>query len=200
MEWIAPWIRHYGYFGIFSLLALGIVGVPVPDEWLLTFAGFQVHKGRLDLAPTLLATALGSISGISLSYVLGRTLGAFLAKRFGAAVRLPEERIAVLRGWFERRGRWGLLCGYFVPGLRHLAGYLAGASRLRFPVFAAFAYAGALLWSTSFVFIGYAFGKEWARVPAAVHRAAVIGASVAAVILAVYAIVRRLRAGGVTHV
>jgi membrane protein DedA with SNARE-associated domain len=44
MEITPYWIRHYGYWGIFSSLLLGIVGVPIPDEWLLTFAGYLVYK------------------------------------------------------------------------------------------------------------------------------------------------------------
>lgn len=34
------WITHYGYVAIFVLLMLGIVGLPVPDEALLTFVGY----------------------------------------------------------------------------------------------------------------------------------------------------------------
>ncbi len=44
---ILNWVTRYGYLGIFALLMLGIVGVPVPDELLLTCAGFLVFKGYL---------------------------------------------------------------------------------------------------------------------------------------------------------
>jgi membrane protein DedA with SNARE-associated domain len=39
------WISQYGYVGIFSLLMLGIIGVPVADEALLAFSGYLVFKG-----------------------------------------------------------------------------------------------------------------------------------------------------------
>ena len=32
---VSAWVGQYGYFGIFSALVLGIVGVPIPDELLL---------------------------------------------------------------------------------------------------------------------------------------------------------------------
>ena len=30
---VLAWIAQYGYLAIFSLLVLGIVGLPVPDDW-----------------------------------------------------------------------------------------------------------------------------------------------------------------------
>ncbi len=65
------WIAQYGYLGIFSLLVLGIVGLPVPDETLLTLAGYLVYRGQLLLIPTVLAALLGSLCGITLSYSSG---------------------------------------------------------------------------------------------------------------------------------
>ena len=37
---VLHWISQYGYPAIFCLLMLGIVGLPVPDETLLTFTGY----------------------------------------------------------------------------------------------------------------------------------------------------------------
>ena len=42
---IGELIAHYGYFGIIIALAGGIVGLPIPDEFLLTFVGYNVSKG-----------------------------------------------------------------------------------------------------------------------------------------------------------
>jgi membrane protein DedA with SNARE-associated domain len=44
MSTIVYWIAHYGYLALFGLLMLGIVGLPVPDETLLTFAGYLVFR------------------------------------------------------------------------------------------------------------------------------------------------------------
>src|ERR1035438_7205085 len=44
---VLAWIAQYGYLAIFSLLVLGIVGLPVPDETLLTFTGYLVFRGHL---------------------------------------------------------------------------------------------------------------------------------------------------------
>ena len=72
---VLGWITQYGYFAIFLLLVCGIVGLPVPDETLLTFAGYLVFKGNLSLPLAFAAALGGSLSGITISYTLGRTLG-----------------------------------------------------------------------------------------------------------------------------
>jgi membrane protein DedA with SNARE-associated domain len=179
METIAHWIGQYGYFGIFSLLMLGIVGVPVPDETLLTFAGYLVFKGRMHFIPTYAAAVLGSTCGITVSYGLGRSLGVLVIHRYGHSLHITQERLARVHQWFERVGTWSLLVGYFVPGLRHLIAIVAGTSRLRPLLFALFAYTGACVWVLAFVSLGYLGGEEWERVLRQIQRhqvtAALIG-------------------------
>jgi membrane protein DedA with SNARE-associated domain len=41
-EKILSFITHYGYIGIFGSLALGILGLLVPDEILMTFSGYKI--------------------------------------------------------------------------------------------------------------------------------------------------------------
>lgn len=53
--------------------------------------------------------------------------------------------------------------GYFLPGLRHLAGIAAGASRMPYWTFALYAYAGAFLWTLTFLAIGWLVGEECLR-------------------------------------
>ncbi len=196
MSHVAAFVYAHGYLGVFSLLMLGIVGIPVPDEWLLAFAGYLVYKGHFHPVPLLATAALGSVCGITVSYGLGRTVGIFVVRRFGAWLHLTEERIERVRAWFDRTGHWALLIGYFVPGVRHLVGFLAGTSRLRYPVFALFAYTGAVLWSVTFVAVGYFSGREWARTGRAIHRDIVIAAVLAAAIVLAYLAFRNRRRRG----
>ncbi len=181
MEFVLDWIARYGYFGIFFLLTLGIVGLPVPDETLLTFAGYLVFRGQLRFAPTLAAGFLGSVCGITLSYILGRATGYFLIEKYGAKLHIKMERVHLVHDWFHRLGGFTLTFGYFVPGVRHLTAYVAGASELEPPTFAAFAYSGALLWSASFITLGYFLGDKWEHASGAVHRYILGGIALAAI-------------------
>ena len=161
METGFDWISRYGDAAIFLLLMLGIFGLPVPDETLLTFAGYLCFKGKLVLGPTLAAAFLGSVCGITVSYGLGRLLGFHAVRRLGPVLHLRPEHLAATQRWFEHWGKYVLIIGYFVPGVRHLTGIVAGASKLSPVVFARFAYSGALVWSSSFITLGYVVGEEW---------------------------------------
>ena len=142
---VLAWIAQYGYLAIFSLLVLGIVGLPVPDETLLTFTGYLVFRGHLSPPLAFLSAFAGSTCGITLSYTLGRTFGIALIHRYGRYLRITGDRVEKAHAWFRRAGHWSLTIGYFIPGVRHFTAYAAGMSELEYPTFALFAYAGALV-------------------------------------------------------
>ena len=60
---ILPWIAHYGIAAIFVLLLLGVFGLPVPDETLLTFAGVLVRQAQLHFLPTVIAAPIAEATG-----------------------------------------------------------------------------------------------------------------------------------------
>jgi membrane protein DedA with SNARE-associated domain len=161
---IGHWISQYGYAAIFFLLFLGIVGLPVPDETLLTFVGYLIFKHDLKLAPAYATAVLGSACGITVSYGLGRSLGLFMVHHYGRIFRLTPEKLDRVHAWFDRFGTWTLLFGYFVPGVRHLTAVVAGTSKLNPIHFAIFAYSGALIWAATFMGLGFYFGDQWEQV------------------------------------
>src|SRR5713226_41004 len=113
---VVQWITDYGYCGIFFLLIFGIVGLPVPDEWLLVISGYLAFKNVLGLFPTLAIAAIGSASGLTISYVIGRTSGDHLVRRFGRWLSIDDEKILRAQKWFQNLGRWVLVVGPFIPG------------------------------------------------------------------------------------
>jgi len=157
---VLRWVTDYGYFGIFFLLIFGILGLPVPDEWLLVISGYLAFKNVLGFVPTVAVAVLGSAGGLTMSYVLGRTSSGFLIRRYGHWFSIDDEKVRRTQHWFHNLGRWVLVVGPFVPGVRNLMGYIAGASKLRLHVFARFAYTGALISSITFVTFGYAVGPH----------------------------------------
>ena len=162
---VLQWVATYGYIAIYSLLVLGIVGLPVPDEFLLTGCGFLVYQGHLRLVPTVASALAGSMSGITCSYLIGRTVGwKFLHSRVGRWLRIKDRTIERVHDWFNRIGHWALMVGYFIPGVRHFTAIVAGTSKLEYPSFALYAYSGATLWVSAFIFIGYHFGQRWPEI------------------------------------
>ena len=170
MEPAFEWIVRHEYGAIFVLLMLGIIGLPIPDETLLVFAGYLSFKGTLQLEPTVATAFLGSACGISISYAIGRFVGMPALHKVGPLLHLRPENLDQAYRWMERWGKYSLLLAYFIPGYRHLAAFVVGAARLEPTVFARFAYTGALLWASCFVGLGYMAGEEWQQLIPLLHR------------------------------
>jgi membrane protein DedA with SNARE-associated domain len=176
-----PWM-------LFVAQTLGIFGLPVPDELLLTLAGGLVRRGDLRGWATVAAAISGSMTGITLSYMLGR-LGAQVLPHLPAS---STELIQRGQSWFTRFGKWLLVFGCFVPGVRHVTAIAAGTARLEFRTFCAYAYPGVALWSTTFVAIGYyaSAGERWEDAAILLHKHLVALAILLAALVVGYAFAR----------
>lgn len=191
---ILVWITQYGYIAIFLLLVCGIVGLPVPDETLLTFTGFLVFKGNFSLPLAFAAALGGSLCGITISYTLGRTFGMKVIHRYGRYIRVTEVQVEQAHAWFARVGHWGLTFGYFIPGVRHLSAFAAGMSAVEPPQFALFAYSGGCLWVAAFLGLGYFLGDRWRAVEKNIEHYFTVVAVGLVILAAAYLLWRILRA------
>lgn len=76
-------LHHYGYFGLFIALSGGIVGLPLPDEVLMTFVGYQIARGFMTLGLSFLFSFSGACVGSALSYLIGAKLGQPIINKIG---------------------------------------------------------------------------------------------------------------------
>jgi membrane protein DedA with SNARE-associated domain len=167
--WLTQLLSQYGYPALFALLAVGVFGFPVPDETLLTFCGYLIFSGRLRFGLALLMGVGGSATGITLSYLIGVRFGHGIVVRFGKYVQLTPSRFDKLERTYQRVGAPLLVVGYFIPGIRHFTALVAGLTEVPFRKFAIFAYAGALIWVTTFLTVGYLVGDGWQHSSETIH-------------------------------
>jgi len=170
MDGVFTWVAAHGYWALYLLLALGVVGLPIPDETLLVFTGYLIGRGTLHPVGAFIAAVAGAWTGISGSYLLGRTLGVGAVHRYGKYIHFTEDRLAYVHRWFDRIGHWMLVVGYYIAGVRHFTAVVAGMSKLEYPTFIAYAWTGGALWVTTFLTMGYFLGENWLQVAELVHR------------------------------
>lgn len=161
MSHLTLWLDNYGYFTLYFALALELIALPTPGEMLMTYCGYLVYEGKLSYFPSILAAAAGAITGISISYFLGYTLGHEFFERYGRFFHITEDRLEKISKSFEVYGSKLLIVAYYIPGVRHLTGYFSGITRINYKKFAANAYAGAFIWAASFITIGKVLGSNW---------------------------------------
>jgi membrane protein DedA with SNARE-associated domain len=184
---LIAWLVRYGAPLLFFAQVFGIFGLPIPDEVLLTVAGALVRKGELNGSSVFIAAVAGCLSGITLSYVLGVVVDVkVLHKKF------PHHQAAIKRAqaWFRRFDSWLLAFGYFIPGVRNVTAIIAGSSELSFREFALYAYSGGVIWSTTFLMLGYYAGDHWQEVVDTARANFMFVAVVLAGAIAMYVVVR----------
>lgn len=180
-ELFIHYITQYGYLGLYIIIALSILVLPTPDEFLMTFVGFLSFSGQLNPVIAIIAAASGSITGITIAYLLGRFFEAkvlAILKKHAGGRRLER----VLK-WYHRHGGKVLMVGYFIPGVRHLSGYIAGLSHLAYREFAFFAYLGAVVWASFFILLGRGLGSSWETILPIFHRYSVLLGFIAVVLI-----------------
>ncbi|MFC7370943.1 DedA family protein [Fictibacillus iocasae] len=153
-------IHQYGYISLSILLALGIVGLPVPDEILLATAGCLTAADNLSLPLVLLFAVAGSFLGITASYYIGIKFGRPLLDKFAPKIGISVSHIDKTNQYFQRYGKAALFFGYFIPGVRHLTAYFAGMYSTPFKTFALYAYSGAVFWCFFFILLGHMLAQK----------------------------------------
>jgi membrane protein DedA with SNARE-associated domain len=153
-------ITKYSYAGIFIALGLGVVGLPIPDESLIAYTGFLSSQGKLDVVLLLPVIVAGTSLGITISYLLGRFSHRYILRKYNK-FSINAAHLQNIKEFYDKYGRFTLLIGYFIPGVRHLTAIVAGMNYMSYRQFALFAYAGAFLWTTTFLTLGYLLGHEW---------------------------------------
>ena len=156
-------LNQYGYIVLFVALTLELIAFPLPGELLMLYCGFLVFQGKLNLQISILMATLGAISGVTLSFFIGSKWGASLFYKYGHYVHLGPDKIEKVSKWFEIYGDKLLLITYFIPGVRHVTGYVSGIAKNTYKRFALFSYIGAFLWATTFIFLGKTLGPNWEK-------------------------------------
>ncbi|MDF2962702.1 MAG: rane protein [Paenibacillus sp.] len=163
-------IEDYGYIALYCLLAVGIIGIPVPDEILMTTVGsLTLAGGPLKFGTSFIVCFAGTMTGMIVSYYLGKTVGKPFLHRYGKWVKLTPQRLERAEGWFKKYGLWTVVFGYYVPGVRHFTCYLAGVSGVKFWRYLLYAGSGALVWCLTFLSLGHFIGINAPMIMGMIH-------------------------------
>jgi membrane protein DedA with SNARE-associated domain len=122
---------------------------------LVLFAGYVAHSGALNLGTLIVVCWLGSFVGDVVRFWIGRRFG---TRWLGSFPRL-ERMVQIAARLADRHHVWMILVHRYPHGIRGVAGFAYGISRLPWSTFLVLNFIAAGLWSCAIVSAGYAFGQ-----------------------------------------
>jgi membrane protein DedA with SNARE-associated domain len=122
---------------------------------LALFAGYAAHSGALQLGTLILVCWFGSFAGDAVRFWIGRRFGT----RWLASFPRVERAVQTAARLADRHYVLMILFHRYPHGIRGVAGFAYGMSRLPWSTFLALNFAAAGLWSCAVVLAGYAFGQ-----------------------------------------
>lgn len=158
--WLVETIGTLGYAGIFALMALESSVFPVPSELVMPPAGYLAAKGGMNVFVALACGTAGSIVGAWANYLVASRLGRWVFVRYGKWVLLTERSLERTERFFASHGEIATFVGRLFPVIRHLISIPAGIARMRLDRFFLYTAAGAAIWCSVLLFIGWLIGAE----------------------------------------
>jgi membrane protein DedA with SNARE-associated domain len=170
VETIQGFVEQFTYLGIFAVLLLGSLGVPLPEEMAIIAAAILSHAGLARWWLALPACLLGVLSGDMVLYWVGRHWGEGVLSWRVVRLVLTPKRAQWLQAAYRRHALKTVVTARHVMGLRAAAFLTAGMARVPFWKFVV-ADAGAAGVGVPFLFgLAYFFTDEITAIAADVHR------------------------------
>jgi membrane-associated protein len=77
---------------------------------------------------------------------------------------LKKEHIVETERYFENYGTKTIILARFIPIVRTIAPFVAGAGEMKYKTYLSYCVLGAVLWVTSITFLGYFLGEiDWVK-------------------------------------
>ena len=157
---VSGYIEHFTYLGLFTVLLLCGMGLPMPEDIALLAGGFLVHRGITRFPITLAVSLLGVVAGDNSLFFLGRRFGTGLVRYFGLNRPGSKAQIVRIRAFMRRHGHRAIFYARFLAGLRALIYLTAGSFGVTPLRFLAYDLLGAIISVPVVVSIGYLFGGQ----------------------------------------
>lgn len=190
-------VDRAGYPGLFVVMVLGNMGIPVGAELVVPAAGALAATGHLSSAwlAGLVAT-LGEVVGGTVLYAVGYAGGRPFVVRYGKFIKVDEHRLDMFAEFYERHGNVVVFVCRFLPLVRGFSALPAGVSRMPRVPFLAYTAAGSAVFCFGLVWLGNVFGHHFGEISPLIHKTStglIAGVIFAAVLCVAVGIARSRR-------
>ena len=151
----------WAYVILFIILfcETGLVITPfLPGDSLLFALGALAARGVLQLEILFPALCIATITGDSVNYLIGYTIGPKIFSKEKSRF-LNRRYLDRAHRFYEKYGGKTVTIARFIPIIRTFAPFVAGIARMNYWRFLTYSLCGGLFWIAIFVFGGYFFGN-----------------------------------------
>lgn len=155
----------YAILFLIIFVETGLIVMPLlPGDSLLFAVGLLASTtGKLDVTfviPLLIGAAL---LGDNVNYFIGKKFSEFIKSR-DKILFLKREYITQTEEYYDKYGGQTVILARFMPIIRTIAPFVAGAGSMKYSKYIVFCIVGAVLWVTSITLLGYFLGSnEWIK-------------------------------------
>jgi membrane protein DedA with SNARE-associated domain len=163
-------LDHFTYAGVFVVLLLASLGLPVPEEVPILAGGILAHQQVVRWWIMLPVCIAGALSGDCVLYWMGHRWGEGILEWRAIRRMVTREREEQLKSAYRRQGVKILFAARHVMGFRAAAFLTAGIARLPFWRFLAVDGAAATVGISISFGIAYLFTDHVMEIMGDVHR------------------------------
>jgi len=156
-------IQKIGYLGVFFLMFLQSVNIPIPSEITMSFSGFLVQKEILNFWLVVLMGTFGNLTGSLISYFLASSLArnGWRAKYGILKILISDSNLQLAEKWFNKYGTFSIFFGRMIPVVSTFISFSAGLAKMKISVFSFLTFAGSFVWCSFLTYLGFVFGENW---------------------------------------
>lgn len=150
----------YGILFLIIFMETGVVVMPLlPGDSLLFSIGLiSSTTGEIDIFVVIPLLIIAALIGDNLNYFIGRKFGNYVQKR-EKMLFLKKEHIEETEKYFAKYGSKTIILARYIPIVRTIAPFVAGAGEMKYKVYLLYCVIGAVLWVTSITLLGYFLGN-----------------------------------------
>lgn len=168
-------IDKAGYGGVFLVMLLGNIGIPVGTELVMPAAGaLAASRGAMTWQLAALAGTLGEIVGGTVLYGIGYAGGRPFVARYGKFLKLDETKLDAFHGFFERHGNVVVFVCRFLPFVRGVSALPAGVSRMQKRYFITYTALGSAIFCFGLAYLGSLVGAHFDELSPQIHKGSTI--------------------------
>jgi len=169
LEFLASYIIHLiqttGYFGIFGLMTLESVLIPIPSEVTMPFSGFLVSEGILNFWLVVIVASVANLIGSLIAYYIGYFLEEAvlmnLIRKYGKFILVTPKDYEDAEHWFTKYGDKIVFISRLLPAVRTVISLPAGVFEMNIKKFIIYTFVGSFIWSIVLTYVGVKLGENW---------------------------------------